>query len=306
MEKDYAVLSKKPIAKRAGAFASDQLNVGDIYTRDDLRNRFQITASSLNNGIFKPAAFDSVWIFVTEHKTADRTQYEDILIDNVLHLEGQLKGGTDYLIEEHIERDLELLVFYRKKKYQYPGAGFCYEGRFSYKTKEGSSPTKFVLHRTSTLPYSLTDIETKLDLQGEFDPVNIVDARERTFTNIVRRQGQTTFRKNLLNAYSGQCAVTGCKIESLLEAAHIVPYLGTSTNVTSNGLLLRTDIHTLFDIGLLWIEPETFRVRLAAELMTSEYQQFEDTPISLPNLPCDAPSKKALRSHFLSLQLVCE
>lgn len=86
MEKDYSVAKKILQQLRSGSFASQQLETGNIYTRDDLRNLFHINASSINNGIFKPAAFDSVWIFVTEHKTADRTQYEDVLIDDVLHI----------------------------------------------------------------------------------------------------------------------------------------------------------------------------------------------------------------------------
>ncbi|WP_341520947.1 HNH endonuclease [Pseudomonas sp. G.S.17] len=289
---------------RTGAFASQQLEAGKVYTRDDLRNLFQISASSINNGIFKPAAFDSVWIFVTEHKTADRTQYEDLLIDDVLRIEGQLKGGTDLLIKEHDERGLELLLFYRKKKYEHPGAGFTFEGRFRYHDSQGSAPTKFILHRERSPALIIADIEAELEQQGEFDPNDVVDARKRTLASIVRRQGQGSFRKKLLKAYSGQCAVTGCTIGALLEAAHIVPYLGTDTNVVSNGLLLRADIHTLFDLGLLWVSPESFLVELADGLKKSEYSSLEQKPLSLPAALADRPSAKALQSHLDTLRLL--
>ncbi|WP_169719739.1 HNH endonuclease, partial [Novosphingobium acidiphilum] len=56
-----------------------------------------------------------------------------------------------------------------------------------------------------------------------------------------------------MKAYDGKCAVTSCAIEPLLEAAHIHPYLGPKTNHVTNGMLLRADIHTLFDLGLLAI-----------------------------------------------------
>lgn len=69
--------------------------------------------------------------------------------------------------------------------------------------------------------------------------------------------------------------VTGCTILDLLEAAHIVPYRGDEYNDSQNGLLLRADIHTLFDLNLIWIEPETLRVRLDARLMDSEYAVLE-------------------------------
>lgn len=303
VEKDDVLTKKNTPIVPTEALASQQLQVGKIYTRDDLRSLFRITASSINNGIFKPTAFGSVWIFVTEHKTAGMTQYEDTLLGDVLHMEGQLKGGTDYLIKQHVERGLELLLFYRKKKYEHSGAGFTYEGRFSYQNDEGSGPTKFTLHREVTPALTKANIEVELEKQAAFDPKDVVDARRRILASIVRRQGQGFFRKKLLEAYSGQCAVTGCNIEALLEAAHIVPYLGADTNVVSNGMLLRADIHTLFDLGLLWINPESLVVAIANELKQSEYSALECVPLRVPSALSDRPSTKALQSHLETLQL---
>jgi len=283
-----------------GSYASQSLEEGHVYTRDDLRALFAITASSINNGIFKPAAYDSVWIFVTEHKTADRTQYDDVLIDDVLNMEGQTQGATDYLIREHVVRGLELLLFYRTKKYEHPGAGFTYKGKFLYQSDEGSGPTKFTLRHANSPTLSIPFIEAELEDSGEFDPRNIIDARQKVLTSIVRRQGQTKFRAALLKAYEGKCAVTGCTIEALLEAAHIVPYQGADTNVVSNGLLLRADIHTLFDLGLLWIDPDHRVVRLAEALRDSEYRNWADEPIFVPQHLSDQPSAMALLSHINS------
>jgi len=56
----------------------------------------------------------------------------------------------------------------------------------------------------------------------------------------------------------------------LLEAAHIVPYRSEEHNHPSNGLLLRADIHTLFDLNLLRIRPNTYRIELAKEVMGDE------------------------------------
>jgi len=281
-----------------GAYASCSLEEGHVYTRDELRTRFTITASSINNGIFKPAAYDSVWIFVTQHKTADRTQYDDILIDDVLRMEGQTQGGTDHLIEEHVERGLELLLFYRTKKYEHPGAGFTYKGRFLYQSHSSSGPTKFTLRQASSPTLTIPVIETELEALGEFDPLDIVDGRQKVLASVVRRKGQAKFRSALFKAYKGRCAVTGCTIEALLEAAHIVPYQGADTNVVSNGLLLRADIHTLFDLGLLWIDPHSRLVKLAEPLMGSEYQTWADKVIFAPDDLVDQSSTKALQSHY--------
>lgn len=77
------------------------------------------------------------------------------------------------------------------------------------------------------------------------------DARQRELRAVFLRRGQEKFRKDLINAYKSRCAVTGCNIVEILEAAHIIPYRGEHTNRCNNGLLLRADIHTLFDLGLL-------------------------------------------------------
>lgn len=249
-----------------GKLASERLEPGAVYTRGDLRSLFGIHDATLNNGIFRPKGYDSVWLFVTERKTPDRTQYVDTLTGDTLHMEGQLKGRTDTLILEHRKHHLELLVFHRQAKYEHPGAGFRYEGAFTYESHSSGNPTSFVLRRKHTADGDTitAKIERELDTQGVFNPGDISDARERTLASIVRRRGQPRFRKQLLKAYQGRCAVTGCTLEPILEAAHIHPYLGDETNVVSNGLLLRTDVHTLFDLGLLWIEPHSLRVRLGA------------------------------------------
>lgn len=302
MERDYNVAKKNSQQVLTGSYASQSLEEGHVYTRDDLRALFAITASSINNGIFKPAAYDSVWIFVTEHKTADRTQYDDALIDDVLNMEGQTQGATDYLIREHVVRGLELLLFYRTKKYEHPGAGFTYKGKFLYQSDQGSGPTKFTLRQANSPALSIPLIEAELEDSGEFDPRNIIDARRKVLASVVRRQGQTQFRAALLKAYEGKCAVTGCTIEALLEAAHIVPYQGSDTNVVSNGLLLRADIHTLFDLGLLWIDPDSRVVKLAEALRESEYQNWAGKPIFVPQKSSDQPSATALLSHINSFK----
>jgi predicted restriction endonuclease len=99
-----------------------------------------------------------------------------------------------------------------------------------------------------------------------------------------------------MQAYEGKCAVTGCAIEPLLEAAHIHPYLGPHTNHVTNGLLLRADIHTLFDLGLLAVDAE-HRVVGAEILLGSEYAAMIGQRLWLPSREADRPSSKALEWH---------
>jgi HNH endonuclease len=109
------------------------------------------------------------------------------------------------------------------------------------------------------------------------------------------RLGQPGFRARLLAAWSHRCIVTESRVEGLLEAAHITPHAEETDYRTSNGLLLRADIHTLFDLGLLSID-QSMRIHLAAELLASEYRQYEGKRIDRrPEVGADSPSADALR-----------
>lgn len=128
-----------------------------------------------------------------------------------------------------------------------------------------------------------------------FDPLSQEDGRKRILAEIVRRQGQRGFRKKLLAAYGGKCAVTGVALGWVLEAAHISPYRGPDTNKPDNGLLLRADIHTLFDLGLLSVNPDTFKIRVAEQVKEPEYRALDGKKLRKGNV---APSKAALQEHW--------
>lgn len=89
-----------------------------------------------------------------------------------------------------------------------------------------------------------------------------LDQRGRTWRQVLDRRGQIGFRSALLNAFGGTCCVSGCPVEAVLEAAHLVPHADGGPSVAVNGLLLRADLHVLFDVGLLAITPNTLRVVL--------------------------------------------
>jgi putative restriction endonuclease len=131
-----------------------------------------------------------------------------------------------------------------------------------------------------------------------FDASSIVDARERVLAQIVRRRGQREFREGLLAAYDRRCAVTDCDVVDALEAAHIEPYKGPATNNVSNGLLLRADIHTLFDLGLIAVEPEGMGVVLSPKLSGNAYRELSGRKLRMPRDSSKRPSPEALRRHL--------
>ncbi|WP_205843618.1 HNH endonuclease [Nakamurella deserti] len=85
------------------------------------------------------------------------------------------------------------------------------------------------------------------------------DNRRKREAIIAVRPGAARFRGDLMDAYGYRCAITGCDVEVALEAAHIKPYRGPRHDRVDNGILLRRDLHALFDANLLGID-ETGRV----------------------------------------------
>jgi putative restriction endonuclease len=130
-----------------------------------------------------------------------------------------------------------------------------------------------------------------------FSPNNIIEGRERILASIVRRRGQPEFRRILLEIYGGRCVVTGCDVEEALEACHIIPYHGPTTDHPSNGLLLRADIHTLFDLGLMSINSGSMTVLISDSLKNTAYSDLDGKQILLPTNDKFRPTKESLDYH---------
>jgi putative restriction endonuclease len=138
-------------------------------------------------------------------------------------------------------------------------------------------------------------VRSELDTSNAANvPGTDYDARLRTQRGIVVRQGQSEFRNALIAAYRGRCAVTGCDAIMVLEAAHLRPYRGSDSNVVPNGLLLRGDLHTLLDYGLLAIEPRSRTVALSKKLAGTHYGAISGTPVAEPAEDWQRPDKTVL------------
>jgi hypothetical protein len=131
-----------------------------------------------------------------------------------------------------------------------------------------------------------------------FNPSTIEDGRQWLFAAIARRQGQGQFRNDLISAYGGRCAMTGTRTLWVLEAAHIVPYRGKRTNVLQNGLLLRADVHTLFDLGLISVEPSKRKINVSSLIRRSFYGKLHERPLLLPKMASARPSAEAIAHHY--------
>lgn len=138
------------------------------------------------------------------------------------------------------------------------------------------------------------------DESSRFAPEHISDTRTRLVTSIVYRRGQELFRRILLKAYEGRCAFSGYDAADALEAAHILAYMGKESNHVSNGLLLRADLHTLFDLGLIAVQPETMTIAVSETLRRTNYARFNGKQLRLPLKREQHPNEAALALHFLA------
>lgn len=176
---------------------------------------------------------------------------------------------------------------------------------------KGGNPTKRILLEANLDETSWKDIVTgstatntpvsEVDIDRvyvEFSPKDSETEKEKVSRSVALRRGQPKFRKELLSAYQHTCAITGTSFSPILEAAHIVPYMGEKTNHITNGILLRADIHTLYDLGLLGIN-QNYEVVISSSLMNTEYEDYNGKKITLPINNSERPSLLALNSRPL-------
>lgn len=116
------------------------------------------------------------------------------------------------------------------------------------------------------------------------------------------RLGQQSFRAVVLNAYGRRCAVTGDRIRPVLEAAHIRPIANGGEHRIDNGMLMRSDVHTLFDRGYLGVDQRHelhVSPRLRTEFGNGEhFYALRERAVALPPTRSSRPSREFLEWHM--------
>lgn len=115
------------------------------------------------------------------------------------------------------------------------------------------------------------------------------------------RLGQGAFRVVVTDTYKRRCAVTGERTLPALDAAHIRPYGEGGEHAPSNGILLRRDIHSLFDAGYVTVSPDLrFEVssRIREEFENGRhYYELHGQPLAIPQIATHRPDAAALGWH---------
>ncbi|MCY4143863.1 MAG: HNH endonuclease [Gammaproteobacteria bacterium] len=118
---------------------------------------------------------------------------------------------------------------------------------------------------------------------------------------VVPRVGQSTFRHDVVENYGRRCALTRERTLPVLEAAHIKPYKHGGEHAISNGLLLRRDIHRLFDLGYVTIDNQMKLVvsgRIREEFENGrDYYRLEGKELWVPSVAQRQPSRESLEWH---------
>jgi hypothetical protein len=230
---------------------------------------------------------DGSWVYPYFQENRDPTQR-----DNEATNRGLVKCMNDgvpvgVLLQTKPKPGVEYEVLGLAKVSEWKDGYFILEG-FS---REGS------IHQADDSAHDRARAEST-PIVHDFDHLSAADQRQKAIAEVVRRRGQAKFRKALLAAYRGKCAITGCDAVEALEAAHISPYRGDYSDHVQNGLLLRADLHSLFDLGLISIDPRTMKVVIATELIGTTYGELVKSSLALPSDPKQKPSEKALAAHL--------
>jgi hypothetical protein len=119
----------------------------------------------------------------------------------------------------------------------------------------------------------------------QFDVVhNVGDAdtaREREWLLRLERSGQAEFSSKLIDLY-GRCALSGCTTLAALEAAHVKTVAAGGLDHSANGILLRADLHKLFDANLIAVDPRTGRVGVSSECAEDYAAHLADAVFTAP------------------------
>lgn len=136
------------------------------------------------------------------------------------------------------------------------------------------------------------------------DSFTVSEAQPQYGNSIFRkvRIGQGAFRLSVIDAYNKRCAITGEKTLPVLEAAHIKPFAESGPNQIANGLLLRSDMHKLFDDGYITVTPN-LKIEVSKRIREEfdngrEYYKYHGNNLAvLPELNINKPSSLYLDYH---------
>ena len=174
--------------------------------------------------------------------------------------------------------------------------------RLTFKDRDQTDLASLEWKSIDTATYDIEEFEAPVFMVPPAGPYLPPEApAEKTAVKRRLRPGQSAFRRRLKAIYGNRCCISGTVVAEVLEGAHIDGYLNTGSDNPKNGLLLRSDLHTLFDNHLISIEPDTHLIRVAERAkIESGYARLEGIRLVLPADASHHPDPDALKRHWQS------
>lgn len=223
-------------------------------------------------GVYRNTGSDCFVIFVNLEKKEDATPYQDYFFESsaLLFWEGQTKTR---IAEDSFERGLDCHVFMHnvtKTPYTYYGRAIVLRQHIN----APGTPSRFVLY----LPeYDELFHKNLKDSSGDVQHSYFIGPTERKNIQTIRTK-QADYRRNVINLWHGQCAVTGVDETSWLVASHIKPWR-ESTDAERvdprNSLLLSPNYDKLFDRGVISFNASSGKIILPEKMSASFWRNLD-------------------------------
>ncbi len=199
--------------------------------------------------------------------------------------------GLDYLeVSARIEAT-ELRPFELTNSRQLSLRPCDFDGLIRYIVRRDRNAEQVLRGWLSERALTLTDADA-----DPAEPGDVLDERERRNLGILLRRGRKMFRDELIRRYGARCMISGCTTMALIEAAYIQPESAPKFNNPTNGLLLRSDLHTLFDLNLVGIDPARLVVAVHPDLLGGEYKPLDGAALHVAN--GRGPNRRALATRW--------
>ncbi|NIY66559.1 HNH endonuclease [Streptomyces malaysiensis] len=146
------------------------------------------------------------------------------------------------------------------------------------------------------------DFRARVETGKNATPLDILDNRRKVIAGghsvrtVRARKGQAAFRSTLLEDFGQVCAFLGPAPAAVLEAAHLYSYAANGKHHAFGGLLLRRDVHRLFDLGEIAINPDTLTLDVASS--TREYPDYDKLHGQPLTVPVTNAHKKWITEHW--------
>lgn len=203
-------------------------------------------------------------------------------------LSGKRPISYTYPIDVVEKTSNRLILGYSRKPRGWPKSWEIEKGHLVIDLDRAGCPIRLEYHHASINQSELLARGKDWEYIATAAPGPKIIPRGRLQTSRLERPLQQWLR-NLLLSQHGQCQVTGTTCVSVLEACHIVPVKNGGEDLLGNALLLRTDLHRLFDAGLMRFRPSNhgWQIELDSSVNDLVYRQLNGreliTSIDLSN-----------------------